>query len=424
MDLDQGTFIPGRNKLSAGEMLSPDPSTYHMLHTVGSTWPCLSLDVVRDNLGDNRSSYPMTLYAVAGTQAASGKEKENQLMVMKLGSLGKMEHGESSSSDEESDDGDDDEHSDPVLETKSISLPSTTNRIRAHQSAQSQSSVSPTTLTACMQGNGLVLIHDVTPHLTAFDVPGTVITPTQSKPLCTIRAHKGVEGFALDWSPLHHEGRLATGDHSGKIFITTRNSGGGFVTDTNCFTGHSGSVEEIQWSPSERSVFASTGTDGTIKIWDARNKRRQHELSVRASNVDVNVLSWSPRETYLLAHGDDAGAWGVWDLRTWKPNSDTKPAVIDNVSPVASFHFHQEQITCLEWHPIDNSVMLVGAGDSTMTLWDLSVEIDDEESRDTGGVRDVPPQLLFVHYMEEVKEGHWHPQIPGLIVATGGSGFG
>jgi ribosome assembly protein RRB1 len=363
------------------------------------------------------------MYAVAGTQAGPGNEKENQLMVMKLSSLDKMDHGGASSSDEDSDD-QDDEHSDPVLETKAIPLTSTTNRIRAHQTSQTQSSSPPTTLTATMQESGLVLIHDVTPHLASFDVPGTVITPTQNKPLCTIRAHKGVEGFALDWSPLHNEGRLVTGDHSGKIFITTRTAGGGFVTDTNAFTGHNTSVEELQWSPSERSVFASAGTDGTIKIWDARNKRRQHELSVRASNVDVNVLSWSPRETYLLAHGDDAGAWGVWDLRTWKPNSAEKPAVIDNASPVASFNFHREQITCLEWHPQDNSVMLVGAGDSTLTLWDLSVEIDDEESRDTGGVRDVPPQLLFVHYMDEVKEGHWHPQIPGVVVATGGSGFG
>ena len=56
-------------------------------------------------------------------------------------------------------------------------------------------------------------------------------------------------------------------------------------------------------------------------------------------------------------------------------------------------------------------------------VW-FAVELDDEESRDTAGVAGVPPQLLFVHYMELVKECHWHPQAPGLVMATGGAGFG
>ena len=73
----------------------------------------------------------------------------------------------------------------------------------------------------------------------------------------------------------------------------------------------------------------------------------------------------------------------------------------------------------MEWHPTDDSIVAVAAGDDTLTLWDLAVELDDEESKDTGGVRDVPPQLLFVHYMEKVKEAHWHPQIPGCVVGTG-----
>ncbi|KAF2137554.1 uncharacterized protein K452DRAFT_301936 [Aplosporella prunicola CBS 121167] len=414
MEVDQGTFIPGRHKLSAGETLAPDLSTYEMLHSLETPWPCLSLDIVRDQLGDERKSYPATVYAVAGTQAESGRDKENQLMVMKLSSLSRMDREQ----DESDDESDDDESADPILETKTIPLPATTNRIRAHQAPQVTSAQAPTTLTASMMENGQVLIHDVTPHLTAFDTPGATLTPAHAKPVSTIRAHKGVEGYAVDWSPLVAEGKLLTGDCAGNIFTTTRTQGGGFVTDTTPYAGHRGTVEELQWSPTERNVFASAGNDGTVRIWDTRSKSRKPAVTVQASKTDVNVLSWSRQTAHLLASGADDGEWAVWDLRQWKPGAATKP------SPVASFGFHKEQITSVEWHPTDDSIVMVAAGDNTLTLWDLAVELDDEESKDTAGVQDVPPQLLFVHYMDQVKEGHWHPQIPGAIMATGGSGFG
>lgn len=418
MDVDQATFIPGRTKLAAGESLAPDPSTYEMLHTLEAPWPCLSFDLLRDGLGDGRKSYPATMYAVAGTQAARGREKENQIMVMKLSSLSRMDRELGSDSE---DDDDEDESGDPILETKNISVTSTTNRIRSHQSPQVSSSSPPTTLTAAMTESGDVLIHDVTPHLTSFDTPGTTITPQQNKPISTIRAHKRSEGYALDWSPNVPAGKLVTGDSDGRIFATTRTEGGGFVTDTTPFTGHTGSVEELQWSPSERNVFASASSDGTVKVWDARSKSRKPAVSVQVSSTDVNVLSWSRQTTHLLASGADDGEWAVWDLRQWKPSASgasSKP------SPVASFKFHKEQITSVEWHPTDDSIVAVAAGDNTLTLWDLAVELDDEESKDTAGTKDYPAQLLFLHYMDQVKEAHWHPQIPGALMATGGSGFG
>lgn len=417
MEVDQDTFIPGRHKLSAGETLAPDLSTYEMLHTLEAPWPCLSCDIVPDSLGSDRKTYPATIYAVAGTQAAQGREKENQLMVMKMSSLSRMEKEDEEDDEEE----EDDDASDPILETKSIPLNSCTNRIRAHQSPQATSARPPTTLTASMMESGQVLIHDVTPHLTSFDTPGTTITPTQNKPVCTIRAHKANEGYALDWSPRIPEGKLVTGDVAGNIFITTRTQGGGFVTDTTPFTGHKGTVEELQWSPSENTVFASASNDGCVKIWDARSKSRKAAVSMQVSKTDVNVLSWSRQTAHLLATGADDGEWAVWDLRQWKPSTSMDSS---KASPVANFNFHKEQITSVEWHPTDDSIVAVCAGDNTLTLWDLAVELDDEESRDTAGVQDVPPQLLFVHYMDQIKEAHWHPQIPGTLMATGGSGFG
>lgn len=420
MDVDQQTFVPGRHQLEAGQTLAPDLSVYEMLHTLEPTWPCLSFDILKDNLGDDRKSYPATAYAVAGTQAASDRAKENQIMVMKLSGLSRNDKFQNIDSDDEDED-DDDTFSDPVLETKSIPLTTTTNRIRAHQSPQASASQPPTTITASMQESGEVLIHDITPHLRAFDEPGYMLPTNANKPLSTIRAHKRNEGYALDWSPLIPAGKLLTGDTAGHIFATTRTEGGGFVTDTTAYTGHSSSIEELQWSPTERNVFASASSDGTVKIWDARSKSRKHAVSVQVSTSDANVLSWSHQTPHLLASGHDDGTWSVWDLRQWKsPDHQQKTTS----KPIAHFAFHLGQITSVEWHPTDDSVVAVCGGDDNLTLWDLAVELDDEESRFTADAKDVPPQLLFNHYSKGVKEAHWHPQMKGTLMSTGESGFG
>ena len=417
MDVDQQTFIPGRNQLGQGETLSPDSSAYEMLHTLSTTWPCLSFDIIKDSLGDHRKSYPATLYAVAGTQAETRKAKENELLIMKLSGLGRMDTG-NEDSDEEADD--DDENVEPILETKSIPMISSTNRIRAHQVPQTDASKPPTTFTATMTENAEVLIHNITPHLSSFDSPGTLVTQQQSKPVSTLRMHR-TEGYSIDWSPLFPQGKLLTGDNDGKIFLTTY-EGGKWKTEDRPFTGHNGSVEDIQWSPTERTVFASAGSDGTVKVWDTRSKSRKPQISITVSDTDVNVISWSRQNPFLLAAGADDGVWSCWDIRQWKAASPNSSAPV--LQPAASFNFHKEQITSIEWHPTDDSIVAVAAGDNTLTLWDLAVELDDEESQNTADVKDVPPQLLFVHYMDTVKECHWHPQIPGCVMGTGGGGFG
>lgn len=208
--------------------------------------------------------------------------------------------------------------------------------------------------------------------------------------------------------------RLLTGDNSGKIYQTVL-SQSGIQTDSVAFREHRSSVEDLQWSPTENSVFASCSSDQTVKIWDTRNKKRS-AVSVRASGSDVNVISWNKKASYLLASGHDDGVFSVWDLRTFSPNAAS--------TPVATFKWHHGPITSIEWHPTEESVLAVSGADNQLTLWDLSVEPDSEQDGQMTTHEEVPPQLLFVHQgQEDIKELHFHKQIPGCVISTANTGM-
>ena len=101
-------------------------------------------------------------------------------------------------------------------------------------------------------------------------------------------------------------------------------------------------------------------------------------------------------------------------------------------SPVATFKWHIAPITSIEWHPTESSVLAVSGADDQISLWDFAVERDQEEGgkeQDNSNLLSpngipIPPHLLFVHQgQKEVKEVHWHPQSPGVILSTAASGF-
>ncbi|GAA6016153.1 hypothetical protein JCM10207_004462 [Rhodosporidiobolus poonsookiae] len=413
------TYLPG-TKLEEGEVLAPDLSTYPLLHSFVPTWPSLSFDILRDNDGAERRGYPVSCALVAGTQAQD--PTANEVTIMRWEGLGKTRR-EFEDSDDESDD--EDTEDDPVLTFRSIPHKGGVNRIRARPLANPGQGppVPPDPYhVATFAETGKVHIYDVAPHLHSLLSPATASGTLSKTPLVTIDSHGRVEGFALDWSkPIGDSSsiRLLSGDIASKIFLTTITPSA-VTPSPRPYTSHTDSVEDLQWSPREPSIFASCSADRSIRIWDIRVKDRKSAAGVSgAHDSDVNVISWNLNQDYLLASGGDEGAVKVWDLRNFKGTRGTAP------SPVAAFSWHTAPITSIEWHPTDESCFAASGADDQVTLWDLSVEEDDDEKPAGGdGLRDVPAQLLFCHQgQSDIKEVHWHPQIPGTVISTASDGF-
>lgn len=396
---------PGVDELKDGEQLDMEPGTYDMLHQSQCEWPCLSFDILRDDLGAHRKAYPMTAYVVAGTQAKT--RTDNKIYMMKWSKLYKTVKDGREESDEDDDgssDSDDEDH-EAKLDSKAAAHPGGVNRIRAMPQAGH--------IVATWADSGKVHMWNLQPHRQALDKP-TERVPTNPRPIYTCEAHKE-EGFAMDFSP-HEIGRLLTGSNAGEIYLWEPVQGGWKVQADQPFASHQSSVEDVQWKKLGQgtgNLFASCSSDCSVRVWDVREKRDKSAVHIKdAHSADVNCLSWSPLVGELLATGSDDGGFKIWDTRTV------------SAGPMANFLWHKKPITSLDWHPTDETTLSVAAEDNMVSLWDMAVEDDRVGQEEVPGESHFPPQLMFVHMgQQEPKEVRWHPQIPGVCISTAATGF-
>lgn len=404
----QEVYLPGK-PLGEGEELTCDPSAYVMYHQAQTSAPCLSFDIIKDGFGDSRETFPLSAYIVAGTQAA--QTHFNNVIVMKLSNLHKTGQNEKNDDDdeEESDDDGDDETKSPKMTGALIKHQGCVNRIRS-------TVINNTAVAASWSELGRVNIWNLMPQLQVVESDQLLSKYNKENkansvsPMFTFSGHQK-EGFALDWCNTN-QGVLATGDCKKDIHIWNISEGTTWKVDQRPLIGHQESVEDLQWSPNERNVLASCSVDKSIRVWDTRaNPSKACMLSCdKAHESDVNVISWNKNEPFIVSGGDD-GCLHIWDLRKFQ----------DKI-PLATFKHHIGPVTTVEWHPTDSAVFASGGADDQIALWDLSVEKDSEAESEE--VESIPPQLLFIHQgQNNIKELHWHPQLPGVIISTAESGF-
>lgn len=489
-DADMGDNVKSWNPLTStldpGTKLEVDESAYKMHHSLTPEWPALSFDILRDNLGESRTRFPHSMIVATGSQA--DRPDRNKLTIMKLSDLcrtGAKEKtekeledeilGEEYNKDDDSDEEEEDEEDevgdvDPVLEHFNLKHHGGVNRVRGMPQRRD--------IVATWSDAGTVNMYNIGGILDSFDRSSGVGDSSKARkiarePFFVYQGHSS-EGYAMDWSKVN-EGHLATGDCDGNIHLWTPSEGGLSNLSTSSFkikkayTPNGGnmdhpSIEDLQWSPTEGTVFASAECGGYVKIFDTRCANRPMLANkIHNDNVDVNVISWNPIISNLLASGGDdgkfsfafayeklnnyisyirlcthalrfidnahhlifnlfqtKGLFSVWDLRNFQ-SKDAPP------QPLARFTCHKKPITSLQWHPSDESMIVVSDEDATY-IYDLSIEEDEEgggkDAEAEAGDGSIPPQLLFVHCgSQSTKEVHWHPQITSLVMTTALSGY-
>jgi len=392
------TFIPGTKTEDCDGELEVDENAYILYHQASLGPPCLSFDIIHETC---KFDFPLSVMGVAGTQAS--KVTANSIIVFRMSNLHSVRPVQE---DEDEDDVDDPEDEKPVLKMSGLKHPGTVNRVK-------YAMIGPTPVVAAWSEAGSVGVWNLSSVLARLDIPGNDGSRQESSPLQTFTGHSG-EGYALDWSQ-SDTGLLASGDCNKNIHVWRPGDNGQWAVSERPYSSHTGSVEDIKWSPNEKTVMASCSCDKTIKIWDIRAEPGKACMLTQgaAHTSDVNVIDWNRNEPFIVSGGDD-GVVKVWDLRQFSGLSE----------PVATFHHHTGPVTSVEWHPEDSSVFASSGEDHQIAQWDLALERDAETEADDPAMKDLPPQLLFIHQgLKDVKEIHWHRKVSGLMMATSHTGL-
>ncbi len=125
--------------------------------------------------------------------------------------------------------------------------------------------------------------------------------------------------------------------------------------------GHTQPVQDVAFSPNG-TLVASASNDGTIRLWDTRNKNEFRPLGEPLqgkAEVEQNTVAFSP-DGRILASAGMTDSITLWDL--------TEPGNAQMLGdPLTG---HNDWISTLAFHPTAN-ILASASGDTTIRLWDI-----------------------------------------------------
>lgn len=117
--------------------------------------------------------------------------------------------------------------------------------------------------------------------------------------------------------------------------------------------------------------FSVGSSDKHLQIVDMRSSSSKPEIVVKAHESDINVCDWNAIATHFIVTGSDDCKVKVWDLR--------KISKKKSQDEFLWFSWHNEPITSVRFQPNEESVIAVASEDNSVSIWDMSVENEEQD---------------------------------------------
>jgi len=188
--------------------------------------------------------------------------------------------------------------------------------------------------------------------------------------LASVQRHEGAVS-ALKFNPhADSSNLLATGGTAGQVWMMdmattqTMNSVNVYSPNGDDANGSSlgGEVTQVAWNSQVSHILASSSANGSVVVWDLRQKKPWCELRVESNNSSVSDVAWNPTQGLHMMTASEGGQGGLklWDLRA----STSMPLTTLEGG-------HTGGVLSMDWCPHDDTLMVSCGNDNRTLLWDL-----------------------------------------------------